>query len=71
MTLPVFIDPAVTAPPDGAGTLLAPAGIAHHAVTVRRMGPGEQLQLSDGAGLRLTGTITVAERSTIVLQRIH
>ncbi|MFB9776817.1 16S rRNA (uracil(1498)-N(3))-methyltransferase [Brevibacterium otitidis] len=64
MTLPVFID-AGLAHRGEAGELLAPEAIAHHAVTVRRMQAGEQLQLSDGSGLRITGTISRADRSEL------
>jgi 16S rRNA (uracil1498-N3)-methyltransferase len=31
-----------------------------HATTVKRLAPGEQLDLVDGAGLRLSGTVTAA-----------
>ncbi|QIN28268.1 16S rRNA (uracil(1498)-N(3))-methyltransferase [Brevibacterium luteolum] len=61
MTLPVFIDPDITHPGEH-GELTAPAAVAHHVVTVRRMQPGDELQLSDGAGLRITGSITSAAR---------
>lgn len=45
-TRPVFL---VDALPDGASTVLAgPEG--HHAATVRRLRPGEELVLADGAG---------------------
>ncbi len=64
MTLPVFIDPDITHPGEH-GEVIAPAAVAHHVVTVRRMQAGEELQLSDGAGLRITGTITTAERNDL------
>jgi 16S rRNA (uracil1498-N3)-methyltransferase len=54
-TRPVFL---VDALPDGASTVLAGAE-GHHAATVRRLRPGEELVLADGAGgvadCRVTG----------------
>ncbi|HSL35890.1 MAG TPA: RNA methyltransferase PUA domain-containing protein, partial [Arthrobacter sp.] len=61
MSNPVFF----TAP----GTLdgLAPGSVfvldgpeARHAVTVKRLGVGETVDIADGAGKRLTGTVAAA-----------
>jgi len=57
MSLPVFIHPDLSAARTGeAFSLSGPE--ARHAVTVKRMGEGERLELIDGTGIRLTLTIT-------------
>ena len=59
MSLPVFIHPDLSAARTGeAFSLSGPE--ARHAVTVKRMGEGERLELIDGTGIRLTLTITAA-----------
>jgi 16S rRNA (uracil1498-N3)-methyltransferase len=40
---------------------------AHHAVAVRRMRAGEGVVLTDGRGLRATGTVAETARSTLVV----
>ena len=57
MSLPVFIHPDLSAARTGeAFSFSGPE--ACHAVTVKRMGEGERLELIDGTGIRLTLTIT-------------
>ena len=57
MSLPVFIHPDLSAARTGeAFSFSGPE--ARHAVTVKRMGEGESLELVDGTGIRLTLTIT-------------
>lgn len=59
MSLPVFIHPDLSAV--RAGEAFGFSGPeARHAVTVKRMGEGERLELIDGTGTRLTLTITAA-----------
>lgn len=59
MSLPVFIHPGLSAARTGeAFSFSGPE--ARHAVTVKRMGEGERLELIDGTGIRLTLTITAA-----------
>lgn len=57
MSLPVFLHPDLSLADVG-----QPVGLdgaeGRHAVTVKRMGPGEHLALIDGSGLRITATIT-------------
>lgn len=57
MSLPVFLHPDLSLAEVG-----QPVGLdgaeGRHAVTVKRMGPGESLVLIDGSGLRITATIT-------------
>lgn len=67
MTAPVFLATAETVEP---AEILASAGPggrlvftgpeARHAVTVRRIGTGERVDISDGEGLRLLCTVTAA-----------
>lgn len=59
MSLPVYLaaDLAPAAPGD---RVECGPEVAGHAVRVRRMRTGESLQLVDGRGLRITGTITAA-----------
>ena len=53
MSLPVFIHPDLSAARTGeAFSFSGPE--ARHAVTVKRMGEGERLELIDGTGTRLT-----------------
>ena len=57
MSLPVFIHPDLSAARTGeAFSFSGPE--ARHAVTVKRMGEAERLELIDGTGIRLTLTIT-------------
>lgn len=61
MTNPIFFgDPgAVRAAAPGSVFVLEGAE-AHHAVAVKRLAPGEPVDIVDGAGYRLTGTVSAA-----------
>lgn len=69
MTLPLFlVDPErVTGVREGAAVVLD-GDEGRHAATVRRIGPGEQVVLADGAGLRLTCDVVAAGRSELRLR---
>ncbi|WP_426938376.1 16S rRNA (uracil(1498)-N(3))-methyltransferase [Pseudarthrobacter sp. S3] len=41
---------------------------ARHAVTVKRLSPGESVDLADGAGKRLTGTVVSASPAELTVQ---
>jgi 16S rRNA (uracil1498-N3)-methyltransferase len=67
MTLPQHLVPSLEGVAAGA-TVTVDGDEAHHAVVVRRLRVGEQVQLADGAGLVATGEVTVtAKRSLSVL----
>ena len=69
MSLPVFIHPDLSAARTGeAFSFSGPE--ARHAVTVKRMGEGERLELIDGTGIRLTLTITAVSRPASHLARL-
>ena len=57
MSLPVFLHPDLSLAEVGQSVGLDGAE-GRHAVTVKRMGPGEHLALIDGSGRRATATIT-------------
>lgn len=57
MSLPVFLHPDLSLAEVGQPVGLEGAE-GRHAVTVKRMGPGEHLVLIDGSGRRATATIT-------------
>src|SRR5699024_7303841 len=42
-------------------------GVAGHAVRVRRIGPGEQIEIVDGQGTRARGTVTAASATRMDL----
>jgi 16S rRNA (uracil1498-N3)-methyltransferase len=66
-TPPVFL---VDALPDGPAYVLAgPEG--HHAAAVRRLRPGETVQLSDGVGGLATCTVTAAGTDSLALQVVE
>lgn len=69
MSLPVFkVDPALL---DGLGpgaALRVDGAEARHAVTVRRLAPGQQLELVDGAGTRAAGELLEAEKETMTVR---
>lgn len=64
MSLPVFkVDPGRLG---GPGTVLTVSGPeARHAVTVRRLGPGDRLELVDGAGTRAAGQLLAATKDSM------
>lgn len=65
MTLPVFL---TDTPLAGAkGTITVGPEVAGHAVRVRRMGAGEELELIDGTGVRLRGTIQEGTSESLTL----
>lgn len=67
MSLPLFFTdaPLESAAPGDQLEITGPAH--HHAVTVRRMKAGEQLELTDGRGLRVRGVLTAASKEAAVL----
>ncbi|WP_343833856.1 16S rRNA (uracil(1498)-N(3))-methyltransferase [Brevibacterium paucivorans] len=65
MTLPVFL---TETPLAGAnGTITVGPEVAGHAVRVRRLGAGEELELIDGTGVRLRGTIQEGTSESLTL----
>lgn len=69
MTRPVFLAPGedLRAATPGARLRLTGAE-AHHAATVRRLRVGEELDLVDGAGRRVTGTAVSVAKDLLVLE---
>ncbi|WP_146361904.1 16S rRNA (uracil(1498)-N(3))-methyltransferase [Arthrobacter yangruifuii] len=69
MTNPIFFgDPAQVAAA-GPGALFRLEGPeARHAVSVKRLGAGESVDVVDGAGRRLTGTVTETGASVLELR---
>jgi 16S rRNA (uracil1498-N3)-methyltransferase len=55
--------------PGGLVTVEGPEG--RHAVAVRRLAPGEGVDLSDGAGTRAVGTVAAAEGSRLDVEIEH
>lgn len=41
---------------------------ARHAVTVKRLGPGESVDIADGAGKRLTGTVVASSPAELTVE---
>lgn len=69
MSNPVFFSAAGTLDhlvPGGHFGLQGPE--ARHAVTVRRLAPGESVDIADGAGKRLTGTVVAASPSELTVE---
>lgn len=65
MTLPVFLTETPLA--GASGTITVGPEVAGHAVRVRRMGVGEELELIDGTGVRLRGTIQEGNSESLTL----
>lgn len=65
MTLPVFLTETPLA--GASGTITVGPEVAGHAVRVRRMGVGEELELIDGTGVRLRGTIQEGTSESLTL----
>lgn len=65
MTLPVFLTQTPLA--GATGTITVGPEVAGHAVRVRRMGAGEELELIDGTGVRLRGTIQEGTSESVTL----
>ncbi|WP_026533086.1 16S rRNA (uracil(1498)-N(3))-methyltransferase [Arthrobacter sp. H41] len=58
MTNPLFLgDPAAVRSATAGGVFELRGEEARHAATVRRMEPGEAVDIADGAGFRLSGTV--------------
>ena len=61
MTLPLFlVDPARLAGVRVGSSVLLDGPEGRHAATVRRIGPGESVLLSDGQGTRVTASVASA-----------
>lgn len=67
MSLPVYLADGLAPAPVGERVACGP-DLAGHAVRVRRMRTGEPLQLVDGRGLRITGTITAAAPDALTVE---
>ncbi|WP_426995856.1 16S rRNA (uracil(1498)-N(3))-methyltransferase [Pseudarthrobacter sp. N5] len=68
MSNPVFFSPAGTLDqvrPGGQFVLRGPE--ARHAVTVKRLAPGEPVDITDGAGKRVTGTVAAASPAELTV----
>lgn len=65
MTLPVFLTETPLA--GASGTITVGPEVAGHAVRVRRMGAAEELELIDGTGVRLRGTIQEGTSESLTL----
>lgn len=65
MTLPVFLTETPLA--GASGTITVGPEVAGHAVRVRRMGAGEELELIDGTGVRLRGAIQEGTSESLTL----
>lgn len=69
MSNPVFFTPAGALDTTAPGSLFVLDGAeARHAVTVKRLAAGEQVDIADGAGRRITGTVTEAAPSALTVE---
>jgi len=66
MSLPVFLTDAVTGARPGEFVVLD-GDEGRHAATVKRIRVGEQIGLTDGAGVRAVGSVTAAGKATLTL----
>jgi 16S rRNA (uracil1498-N3)-methyltransferase len=72
MTLPLFlVDPDVLASTAMGSTVVLDGREGRHAATVRRIGPGGQVVVSDGRGLRATADVVEAQPETLVLRIVR
>lgn len=65
---------AAIAGADVGGEVALTGAEAHHAAVVRRVRVGEEVTVGDGLGVWLTGTVTAAEKTRVVVsitERIH
>lgn len=62
-----FLDPGAGATPVG-GTLVLAGDEAHHAVSVRRVRPGERVSVADGGGVWLEGECEQVERGRVAVR---
>lgn len=68
MTLPLFlVDPARLAGVRVGSSVLLDGAEGRHAATVRRIGPGESVLLSDGQGTRVTASVASAGKAELEL----
>ncbi|MCU1522069.1 MAG: rRNA ((1498)-N(3))-methyltransferase, partial [Arthrobacter sp.] len=69
MSNPVFFTAAGTLDQQVPGSTFVLAGTeARHAVTVKRLSIGEAVDIADGAGKRLTGTVTAAAPGELTVE---
>ncbi|MET3933986.1 16S rRNA (uracil(1498)-N(3))-methyltransferase [Arthrobacter sp. OAP107] len=69
MSNPVFFTPAGTLDGTSPGSLFVLDGAeARHAVTVKRLAVGEQVDIADGAGKRITGTVADAAPAQLTVE---
>lgn len=69
MSNPVFFTAPGTLDAQAPGSAFVLEGPeARHAVTVKRLAVGETVDIADGAGKRLTGTVTAAAPGTLTVQ---
>ncbi|MFE4542874.1 16S rRNA (uracil(1498)-N(3))-methyltransferase [Arthrobacter sp. NPDC056727] len=69
MSNPVFFTPAGALDSTARGSLFVLDGAeARHAVTVKRLSVGEQVDIADGAGKRITGTVTEAAPAELTVE---
>lgn len=66
MSLPVFLTDAVTDARPG-DVVVLDGDEGRHAATVKRIRVGEQVGLTDGAGVRAVGSVTEAGKATLTL----
>ncbi|WP_245827723.1 16S rRNA (uracil(1498)-N(3))-methyltransferase, partial [Sinomonas mesophila] len=68
MSRPLFYVPAGALDGAAQGTLITVGGAeGRHAATVKRLAPGEGVDLADGAGVRAVGTVESAAGSELVV----
>lgn len=69
MSNPVFFTPAGALDTTVPGSVFVLDGAeARHAVTVKRLAVGEQVDIADGAGRRITGTVTEAAPAELTVE---
>ncbi|MFP3461508.1 16S rRNA (uracil(1498)-N(3))-methyltransferase [Arthrobacter globiformis] len=69
MSNPVFFTPAGALDSTAPGSVFVLDGAeARHAVTVKRLAVGEQVDIADGAGKRITGTVTDAAPAELTVE---
>ncbi|MFF2317238.1 16S rRNA (uracil(1498)-N(3))-methyltransferase [Arthrobacter sp. NPDC058097] len=69
MSNPVFFTPAGALDSTAPGSVFVLDGAeARHAVTVKRLAVGEQVDIADGAGKRITGTVTDAAAAELTVE---
>lgn len=72
MSNPVFFTPAGTLDQQAPGTTFVLTGAeARHAVTVKRLAVGEAVDLADGAGTRITGTVTAVAPQELTVECVE